>query len=226
MVSTKRLRQRVVDRYHLISRAVKKFQRKPPGEKKDVGIGKAKEPVIKAEVLSGGSTAGAVEATDATEVVATGDEEQQLRILTAGGDDIHADWKVFTDRAVAENLITDLRVSSGDNVTCSSTRFFGCTFSTDSVQRAFEVPRIENIEDSIVLGLQNVGAASNNVSAAALITAFGIDISDLSDPVKTILSTLSSPGASQTFSVANEDGLKNATWIRTLDANTLEVISS
>ncbi|KAH9218815.1 hypothetical protein DL95DRAFT_458013 [Leptodontidium sp. 2 PMI_412] len=93
-----------------------------------------------------------------------------------------------------------------------------------SVQRQFEVPRTRNVEDSIVLGLQNVGPASNNVLATDL-TAFAVDTSNLAEPVATILSTVSSQanGTSHRFSLINEDGLKDGCWIQALDVDTLEI---
>lgn len=163
-----------------------------------------------------------------TEVRRMAAEDEGLRILSADGSGIHPDWQDFINHAITtENIIDPGQpsVTSGDNVTCSSSRFFGCVFTTNSVQRAFEIPRIGHIEDSIVLGLQSVGAASTNVLAADLVSAFAIDTSNLKEPVKTIISALSNEvgGVLRHFSVVNEDGLKNACWIRALDTNTLEI---
>jgi hypothetical protein len=132
----------------------------------------------------------------------------------------------FTQHAMGENLITLPGVSTERNVTCSSSRFFGCVFSTDSVQSAFEVPPVGDVEESIVLGLQSVGTASNNILVTALVSAFGVDIADLPEPIGSILSILSSQvgGVFPSFSIAAADGFKNGSWIKALDVNTLELM--
>ncbi|KAK0108293.1 hypothetical protein ONS95_003109 [Cadophora gregata] len=282
MESDRRLRRRIVDRYHAFSAVIKKFRRKPPEKASDElgGVQSAathdvsKAPIeestsgstsqpngndFRSHTVTSENTPALVHSLETapeelvttpeahlttpehtadnvpiehhlqvTEVrtMAAGDSE--LRILSADGSGIHPDWQGFINHAITtENLIDagQPRVTSGDNVSCSSSRFFGCVFTTDSVQRAFEVPRAGNIEDSIVLGLQGPGAASNNVLAADLVSAFAIDTSNLKDPVATVVSVLSSEvgGVSRRLSVVDEDGLKNACWIRALDVNTLEI---
>ncbi|PVH85290.1 hypothetical protein DL98DRAFT_651140 [Cadophora sp. DSE1049] len=272
MLSDRRLRRRIVDKYHVISRAVKKFRRKPSAKSNDgpggvQSAGTQDGSKIPMEESMFGSTPQAngadfrgpitasepaseelvrtpeaqvpilelppddvldehVHQVTAVRRMAAGDE--QLRILSADGSEIHPDWQDFINHAITNENIIDPgqpSVTSGHSVACSSSRFFGCVFTTDSVQTAFEVPRIGNIEDSVVLGLKSVGAASANVLAADLVSAFAVDISNLKEPVKTIISTLSSEvgGVLRRFSVVNEDGLKNACWIRALNINTLEI---
>jgi len=285
MQSQRRLRRRIVDKYHVISRAVKRFRRKPstesndgPGEGRPVeteDVSKAPMNILLSEPVpqpngtdwggpdttSGGTPAIPVIDSDTApkELVPTREKQSSvlgqpsdnlpvehahqvtavrrmatadegLRILSADGSGIHPDWQDFIDHAIAiENVIdpNQPNITSGDDVTCSSSRFFGCVFATDSVQKAFEVPRTGDIENSIVLGLKSAGAASNNVLSVDLLSAFAVDTSNLKEPVASIISVFSSEigSVSRRFSVVNEDGFKNACWIRALDVNTLEVKS-
>jgi hypothetical protein len=163
--------------------------------------------------------------TTAVETLAATDQDQGFRILNAGGNAISTDYKDFIDHALSEDLIDQPTISSGEAVSCSSSKFFDCKFSTGSIQKAFEVPQIGDIKDSIVLGLQTVGNASNGVTIATLISTFEIDESDLSEPFTSIFKAFGKPvdNTLPTFDVVAEDGLRNGTWIKVLDANTLEV---
>ena len=280
MQSQKRLRRRIVDKYHVISRAVKRFRRKPstegndgPAETQDVSKAPMNELLSEPIPQSNGTDSGGPDTTmggaptipvynsdtapkehvptrekqssilgqpsinlpighaqQLTAIRRMATANEGLRILSADGSSIHPNWQDFINHAITtENIIDPNQpiITPGDDVTCSSSRFFGCVFATDSVQKAFEVPRTGDIENSIVLGLKSAGVASNNVLSADLLSAFAVDTSNLKEPVASIISVFSSEvgGVSRRFSVVNEDGFQNACWIRALDVNTLEVKS-
>ncbi|KAG4443042.1 hypothetical protein IFR05_001496 [Cadophora sp. M221] len=285
MQSDRRLRRRLVDRYHVIKKAVKKLGKKGSTKGNDGSKvqpegapDQSKEPmttpapvltphpngvewkeilaapgILLAEPVHTLETASEEPVTipetlletpqnlpernltevspepihRATAITGLAAEDEGLRILSDSGNGIHLDWQPFIDHAIAENLIdTDQPIiTSEDNVACLSSRFFRCVFTTDAIQRQFEVPRTSHVEDSIVLGLQNAGAARNNVLSTELVTAFAVDTSNLAEPVAKILSIFSAQvnGISHRFSLANEDGLKDGCWIQALDVDTLEI---
>lgn len=153
-------------------------------------------------------------------IVALDEQEPVLRILS--GDSIDTQWQEFINQA--PELITNV-VVSGQTVTWQTPRFFGCTFSTGSIQQAFEVPRIGNIDDDIVLGLETVGSAATNLIASSLLSAFDVKTDDAAGVIRSILEALSveAAGALPEFNIAAFDGLRNGSWMRLLNQNTVEV---
>ena len=230
--------QKVKKKIHVTFHAVKAFRKKPVRDQNAVAdnnlAGYGKELDSRNQIPEPGpATANVVRAEDTEPeagikenvpeegpVTATEEQDPVLRILS--GNSIDTQWQGFIDHAT--DLITNV-VVSGQTVTWKTPRFFDCTFSTGSIQQAFEVPRIENIDDDIVVGLQSVGSASNNISTSSLISTFDIKTEGAAGVIRSILEALSTGavGAAPTFSIATSNGLKNGSWIKILNPNTVEV---
>jgi hypothetical protein len=134
-------------------------------------------------------------------------------------------WKLFIDQS---DLITQPVVVQGTTpgpvITCSSTRYFGCTFSTAKVLDSFEIaPDTTSNDTSLVFGLDTI--TNKNITVSDILTAFVIPNSDLPGPVGFIISALSKKVDSDlpTFQIDNTLGSKNGIWVIPIEADSLEV---
>lgn len=137
---------------------------------------------------------------------------QPIRLLS-NGKQIDPTWNDFIQQS---NILTLPIVGQGTDpvTTCSSPRFFGCTFSTSKVLESFEIaPQKRADEPSLVFGLDT--AADKDLFISNIFQAFGVPTTGLKQPIGSIVDVLSQQikDSAPAFKIDNTLGSKNGTWI-------------
>ncbi|KAF2001040.1 hypothetical protein P154DRAFT_575420 [Amniculicola lignicola CBS 123094] len=153
-------------------------------------------------------------------------EDSPVSLLT--DDKLNDVWTEFISAANGE-ITSPVVDGSGDSriITCSSPKYWGCTFSTANVLDSFEIESDSDAGDSMILGLDDVGTAKE-VTIDVILSNFGLFKTKLASPVGPIVEALKGAAGSAlpTFQIDTSSGAKNGTWIITALPETLEIATA